>query len=70
MKTQRIKRGKCIRKRRKKKEERGKKMRKEDVNGSNKCKIRKNYGKKAKMGVEKRRVARGKKNVIFRGGGE
>jgi hypothetical protein len=47
-------------------------MRKGEVKGKNKCKIGKNYRKKATMGVEKRRVARGGK-ISFsegEGGGE
>jgi hypothetical protein len=45
----------------KKKEERGKKMRKGEVKGKTKCKLGKNSGKKATMGVEKRHVPRGGK---------
>jgi hypothetical protein len=44
-------------------------MRKEEVKGLNKCKIAKDYGKKAAMWVEKRRVANRGKISFSEGGG-
>jgi hypothetical protein len=44
-------------------------MRKGEVKGLNKCKVGKNKDRKAPMGFEKRRVARGGKNIIVKGGG-
>ncbi len=72
MKRPREKGRKCGRKGKKgerKRKKGGKKIRKEEAKGKNKCKIGKNQGKKVTMGVEKRHVARGEKNIIFRRGG-
>ncbi len=52
--------------------EKGRKGKENEKNGSkmvNNCKIEKNLGRKATMGVQKQHVARGGKNIIFRGGG-